>query len=105
MFSAVDVVLLSPGDLLDSLTRDERLYAHYMARAAWSGTRIILRQVSPESTTIFDFIVELHRACGGRWPELQERAGVSERDMRKFLEYAALFLQNLGNYFVSDVNR
>ncbi|KAJ8131987.1 hypothetical protein O1611_g1639 [Lasiodiplodia mahajangana] len=71
-----------------------------MARAAWFGTRIILRQVSPESLAIFDFILELHRTCSGDWDALIE-PGITREDLHKFLIYAATFLSNIGNYLGS----
>lgn len=67
-------------------------------RAAFLGTRITLRQVSPESEPIYDLIVSLHRACNGDWKSLREKAGVSSEDVQHFLEYAAQFLGNCGNY-------
>jgi dipeptidyl-peptidase III len=42
-----------------------RRYAHYISRAAFAGTRINLRQVSPESETIYDFILTLHNSANG----------------------------------------
>lgn len=45
-----------------------RRYAHYISRAAFAGTRINLRQVSPESEPIYDFILTLHKNCNGRHP-------------------------------------
>lgn len=69
-------------------------------RAAWSGTRIILRQVSPESIGIFEFIMELHRSCGGDWNQFSEDYGVDVEDLEAFLEFAATFLSNVGNYYV-----
>ncbi|RAH84078.1 dipeptidyl peptidase [Aspergillus japonicus CBS 114.51] len=75
-----------------------RKYAHYMSRAAFEGTRITLRQVSPESEPIYDLIVELHRACNGDWTDLARRTDVSDEHLRYFLEYAAQFLGNCGNY-------
>ncbi|KAI9719973.1 MAG: hypothetical protein M1812_003098 [Candelaria pacifica] len=83
----------------ERLTAREKLYAHHMARAAWHGTRIILSQVSPEATSIFDFIIELHRACSGRWPSLADQTGVPMGSLRSFLKYAAVFLGNVGNYY------
>ncbi|KAL8855986.1 MAG: hypothetical protein Q9178_007356 [Gyalolechia marmorata] len=87
------------------LTDREKLYAHYLAKAAWSGTRIILRQVSPESNTIFDFILELSQACrklfAGDWYELAKACGVTEADIKAFLDYGATFLSNIGNYYGS----
>jgi dipeptidyl-peptidase-3 len=67
-------------------------------RAAFTGTRITLRQVSPESEDIFDFIIELYKTFNGDWPALQKQAGATDEDLKYFLEYAAMFLGNCGNY-------
>lgn len=67
-------------------------------RAAFEGTRITLRQVSPESEPIYDLIISLYRACNGDWNSLAQKTNVSAEDLRFFLEYAAQFLGNCGNY-------
>lgn len=72
------------------------------ASAAWFGARIILRQVSPESPAIFDFILELHRSCSGEWRSLIG-PDISEENLQHFLTYAATFLSNVGNYYVRRV--
>ncbi|KAL1978028.1 hypothetical protein VTN31DRAFT_887 [Thermomyces dupontii] len=79
---------------------DEKLrrYAHFMSRASFEGTRITLRQVSPESEPIYDLIVALYKSVNGDWESLAEKTGVSKEDLRYFLEYAAQFLGNAGNY-------
>ncbi|EEP80786.1 hypothetical protein UREG_05628 [Uncinocarpus reesii 1704] len=79
---------------------DEKLkrYAHFISRAAFLGTRITLRQVSPESEPIYDLIISLYRACNGNWKSLGEKTGVSQEEVTHFLEYAAQFLGNCGNY-------
>lgn len=87
--------------LFDSLSHREKLYAHHLSRAAWHGSRIILRQTSPESTEIFDFIIGLYDACEGKWNDIVDRCGVTPNELENFLEYAALFLCNLGNFYVS----
>lgn len=69
---------------------------HY--RAAFLGTRITLRQVSPESEPIYDLIISLNRASNGDWKGLAEKTKVSAQDLQYFLEYAAQFLGNCGNY-------
>ncbi|KAK5630389.1 hypothetical protein RRF57_006104 [Xylaria bambusicola] len=71
-----------------------------MARAAWSGARIVMRQVSPESLDIYDFILELFRSCSGDWDTLVGPS-INSEDLDCFLTYAATFLSNLGNYFGS----
>ena len=67
-------------------------------RAAFSGSRIVLRQVSPESESIYDLIILLHNHCNGDWSGLAKEAGVEYGEVQKFLEYATQFLGNLGNY-------
>ncbi|KAL2865486.1 dipeptidyl peptidase III [Aspergillus lucknowensis] len=98
----VPVVLqLSVASAFNGLTKQEKLYAHYMAKAAWRGTRIILRQVSPEANGILDFILALYRSCKGDWERLATTANIAPEELEKFLDYAALFLSNNGNYFGS----
>ncbi|KAM7206109.1 dipeptidyl-peptidase 3 [Naviculisporaceae sp. PSN 640] len=76
-------------------------YAHHLARACWHGTRIMLRQTSPESEGIYDFILELHRACDGKWDVLD----ATPADMEAWLEFAGLFLSSLGNRYAADGDR
>ncbi|KAJ8059299.1 hypothetical protein OCU04_012263 [Sclerotinia nivalis] len=85
--------------VFDSLEPREKLYAHYLARAAWHGSKIIMRQVSPESTNIFDFIIDLFHACGGKWETLILECKITSEELASFLEYAAMFLCNLGNFY------
>lgn len=67
-------------------------------RACFAGTRIVLRQISPESEPIYDFIVALHKHCKGDYPAIAKDAGLSQDDIDAYLNYAAQFLGNLGNY-------
>lgn len=69
--------------------------------AAWYGARIILEQVSSESRPIFDFILELHRACSGNWDAIVGQVGVERDQLQQFLTYAATFLSNVGNHYGS----
>ena len=43
-------------------------------------------------------IITLHKSCGGDWAALAKKAGVEESELTSFLEYAGMFLGNLGNY-------
>ncbi|KAK4033925.1 dipeptidyl peptidase III [Parachaetomium inaequale] len=97
----IQVFKLGVEAQFERLTAREKRYAHHMARAAWFGTRIILRQVSPESLAIFDFILELHGACAGKWDDLVKPGGIGSEELHRFLVYAATFLSNIGNYFGS----
>ncbi|PQE06369.1 putative dipeptidylpeptidase III protein [Rutstroemia sp. NJR-2017a WRK4] len=96
--SPPSVVRLEIKKHFEALSDKEKRYAHYISQAAVSGIRIVLRQVSPEAEHIYDFIVELYNSCDGDWSAAQKKAGVSDEDLKYFLEYAACFLGNLGNY-------
>ncbi|KAK4669709.1 uncharacterized protein QC763_205370 [Podospora pseudopauciseta] len=89
------------GTKFNGVTEREQRYAHHMARAAWYGARIILEQVSPESRPIFDFILELHRACSGNWDAIVGQVGMERDQLQQFLTYAATFLSNVGNHYGS----
>lgn len=54
--------------------------------------------MSPESESIFDLILALHRSANGDWKALGQKAGVADEDITYFLQYAAQFLGNGGNY-------
>ncbi|UQC90711.1 dipeptidyl-peptidase 3 [Colletotrichum lupini] len=96
---SVQVFRLDVRSQFEGLSKSQQRYAHHMARAAWHGARIVLRQTSPESLTIFDFILELHAAWNGGWDQLADEIGIKET--HQFLTYAAAFLSNLGNYYGS----
>jgi len=78
--------------------------ADFLSRAAWSSASIILSQTSPESISIFQFILEVYKSCEGNWPELASSVGIEIEELRRFLDYAAVFLGNIGNYFVSHIS-
>jgi dipeptidyl-peptidase-3 len=75
----------------------------WRGRPGTDGSRIILRQVSAESPDIFDFIMDLHSACGGDWDTLTTRCEILPEELDALLEYAATFLCNLGNFYVSPL--
>ena len=66
--------------------------------ASFAGTRVVLRQVSPESEHIYDFIIALHKHSSGDYAALAKEAGLSSEEIGAYLNYAAQFLGNLGNY-------
>ena len=43
-------------------------------------------------------ILALHKSCNGDWNALAKKAGIDESELTHFLEYAAMFLGNTGNY-------
>ncbi|MCJ1360044.1 MAG: hypothetical protein MMC33_010047 [Icmadophila ericetorum] len=92
------VVQLEIEQHFNDLNEKQKLYAHHLSRAAHLGTRIVFRQLSPESEPIYDMIIGLHESCNGDWKQLEKETGVSEQDVKSFLEYSAQFLGNNGNY-------
>ncbi|PHH89105.1 hypothetical protein CDD83_6632 [Cordyceps sp. RAO-2017] len=92
------VVRLEIEKHFDALSDRQKRYAHFISKSCFAGTRIVLRQLSPESEPIYDLILALHKHCQGDWTSLASKAGVSDSDLTHFLEYAAMFLGNLGNY-------
>jgi hypothetical protein len=65
-------------------------------RACFAGTRVVLRQVSPESEHIYDFIVALHKHAKGDYATLAKDTGLSQEEIDAYLNYSAQFLGNLG---------
>lgn len=45
-----------------------------------------------------DLILALHKHCNGDWKKLQTESQVSDDDLKHFLNFAAQFLGNTGNY-------
>ncbi len=50
---------LDASQSFQGLTEKEKLYCHYLSRAAWEGSYICLLQTSPESVPIFVLLREL----------------------------------------------
>lgn len=77
------------------------LHANTCTRASFSGARIIMRQVSPESESIFALVIAIYKHYSGDLASLIRSSQLSDEDLEFFQEYAATFLSNLGNYRVS----
>ncbi|ATY65681.1 dipeptidyl peptidase III [Cordyceps militaris] len=95
---AVTTYQLSIQELFDRLSQNEKLYAHHLSHAAWHGSKIILRQTSFEGVGIFDFILELHKACEGEWHRFVQLLGISAEEMEQFLDYSGMFMSRLNNF-------
>jgi dipeptidyl-peptidase III len=94
----VPVNALDVRKSFDGLTPKEKQYAHWMAMASWTGSRICFEQVSAESPAIFEL---LQRVLSRNRVELRKaasRLGVSDQELEWFKQYAASFFSNMGNY-------
>ena len=56
------VVTLDASDAFGGLTERERLYAHYLSRASYYGSLIVLVQTSPEAPHIFRLLHRINTA-------------------------------------------
>ncbi|GAO14422.1 uncharacterized protein UV8b_02629 [Ustilaginoidea virens] len=92
------VVRLEIEKHFEALNDKQKRYAHFVSKACFAGTRIVLRQISPESEPIYDLIISLHNSCRGDWEALAKQANVEQSELTSFLEYAAMFFGNNGNY-------
>lgn len=92
------IVRLEIKPHFDALTQQQKQYAHHLSRASSAGQRIILAQISPESIPIYDLILEIHKSCNGNYQKLAKDVSISQEDVSLWLEYAAQFLGNSGNY-------
>ena len=91
------IVPLEISHHFNALSNSQKQYAHHLSRASFAGQRIVLAQVSPESPVIYNLILALHTHCSGNYSTLTS-TGISSSSIQLYLEYAAQFLGNSGNY-------
>ncbi|KAG8008069.1 Dipeptidyl peptidase 3 [Nibea albiflora] len=81
------------------LSPQEKMYAHYLSRAAWYGGLAVLLQTSPESANIFVLLQRIFRMqTPAQLEQVATAAGLSAEEYQAFLVYAAGLYANMGNY-------
>lgn len=78
------------------LETQEQLYAYYMARAAWQGSRICWFQRSAESPGLLVLLYSLFK--NGIQQVRDENPQLSESEWKQLLAYSAAVFQNCGNF-------
>ncbi|OQR77211.1 dipeptidyl peptidase 3-like [Tropilaelaps mercedesae] len=84
-----------------SLSKREKLYAHYLSRASWNGQFITMFQTSPESPLIFIFldkVLRLKPTVEETLAHLEKQHGFTKDDVKAFVVYVGAFMGNGGNY-------
>ena len=66
------VVELDCSVAFKALTNQEKLYAHYLSKASWYGSLVVLIQTSPEAPLIFQLLYRLFH--GETVSSLREKA-------------------------------
>ena len=89
---------LEAEEAFSGLSAKEKLYCHYLSRAAWEGAPICLLQTSPESVPIFLLLKELFSRQTPASLRAAVESTVSEDEFRALLLYAAGVFTNTGNY-------
>lgn len=56
---------LEAKPFFDTLSDKEKHYAHYMARASFAGTRVILETTNPAAVKIYDLILKIFTGDDG----------------------------------------
>jgi dipeptidyl-peptidase-3 len=66
------IARLEAKTFFDQLSKNEKFYAHYMAKASFAGTRIILSQVNPRGPEIFDLIQSIFTTKDGQMTDVDQ---------------------------------
>lgn len=90
----------------DSLTADEKLYVHWLGRAAWHGARIVSEQTTPYANKLVQMFIDLFQkhAIPDAYGEMRDmdafktKSALSDDEWKLFLEYSVSVLYNLSNY-------
>lgn len=107
------VAVLECTEAFKGLTVDEKLYAHYLSKAAWNGGLITLLQTSPESGPVFVFFHKLFLSNDPNdYRKVAVQAGFADDEVTAMFVYAAGVFANMGNYkgfgdtkFIPNIDR
>lgn len=94
----IPVLSLDAASSFAALSDREKLYAHWMNRAAWDGVAISFRQASAESPELLELLLGVWRTNRVDLRRATSRAGVSNEDWLRFEGYTVNVLNNAGNY-------
>jgi len=80
------------------LTRTEKMYAYYLARASWEGAKICWFQRSYESPALLVLLQLVYSQSLSKLRQSALERNVSEAEWRQMLAYSAAVFDNHGNY-------
>ncbi|XP_027032578.2 dipeptidyl peptidase 3 [Tachysurus fulvidraco] len=95
----IGISVLDCAEAFRLLSTKEKLYAHYISRAAWYGGLVVLLQTSPESPPIYVLLQKIFRKqTPTQLDAVAASVGLSSDEYQAFLVYAAGLYANMGNY-------
>ena len=80
------------------LSQQEALYAYYMARASWDGSKICWFQRSYEAPALLVLFKLIFTDGIDKFKEDSMAAGLTEDEWKQLLVYCAAVFQNCGNF-------
>ena len=97
----ISIVNIEFKDSFDQLTEEEKNYLYYLSKACWTGQIIDLFQTSYESPALF-MIFQMYFSSFNSVYEIEQiikkNKEIDIAVFNKFMEYAAKFYSNFGNY-------
>uniref|UniRef100_H3A2H9 Dipeptidyl peptidase 3 n=1 Tax=Latimeria chalumnae TaxID=7897 RepID=H3A2H9_LATCH len=95
----IGISLLDCKEAFQLLSKQEKLYAHYLSKASWYGGLVVLLQTSPESPVIYVLLTKIFRSqAPAELEPVATVAGLSSDEFQALLVYAAAVYANMGNY-------
>ena len=97
----ISIVNIEFKESFDQLTEEEKNYLYYLSKACWTGQIIDLFQTSYESPALF-MIFQMYFSSFNSVYEIEQiikkNKEIDIAVFNKFMEYAAKFYSNFGNY-------
>ena len=104
MNKKISIININFNETFEQLTEEEKNYLYYLTQACWTGQIIDLFQTSYESPAlfmIFQMFFGSFESIDNLENEIIKKDEKITPDMiNKFLEYAAKFYSNFGNYTI-----
>ena len=100
----ISIINIDFRESLEQLTEEEKNYLYYLTQACWTGQIIDLFQTSYESPALF-MIFQMFFASFDGVNEIENKIIQKDKEItpemiNNFLEYAAKFYSNFGNYTI-----
>src|SRR3990172_1316642 len=90
----ISICALNVEQSFNNLTEKEKLYAHNMNMASWSGALIVSKQVSPKSYLLVEYFVKFFK----QYTLDDIKKSGSKDDIDSVLNYVCYLFGNMGDY-------